>query len=328
MTLVLVSHVAADAAMAARLAKELEADGFDVSGGRPGDPPVSAALEQCDVVVLLVTPDAIASDEMTPTVVRGDERGVPFVPVLLDVRHLDLMTRQPSWRSAIGSASAIEAPREDLDAIVPRLVEGVRTVTSPGVRGAGAPGQRSGRGRVLAVGAAAVALAVAAGVWWATAGGDGDDEAGAGGSTGRSATTSPSATPSATGTPVADSATTPVQSVAGKLRITRVRLVKEFCAGPTAKDCARPQGGNRVVVITVHEWNGGNLPYTEDFAHQMDQAYVQAGDVSAGFTKAKQSFDHSTWEIGYVPVPATAAAGDLLLRWPGNPTLLLHPAGS
>jgi hypothetical protein len=80
-------------------------------------------------------------------------------------------------------------------------------------------------------------------------------------------------------------------------------------------------------VLEVEGWDGQSLPYTEELAHQMDQAYVQSGTTTAGFISGKQSIDHNTWEIAYTSVPPDAASTDLLLRWPGNPTLLLHPAG-
>jgi hypothetical protein len=157
--------------------------------------------------------------------------------------------------------------------------------------------------------------------WWLTAN---DDEGGEGAS---GSTRSTSASPSPTAAVVADSATTPVASVAGSLRIARVRLVQKFCAGRAGQDCALASGDDRIAVLRVTGWDGQSLPYTEEFAHQMDQAYVQAGTQTAGFTKGRQSFDQNSWEIAYVPVPASAAGEDLLLRWPGNPTMLLHPAG-
>lgn len=323
MSSVLISHVAADVEAAAQLADALETSGFEVSAGRPGDLGADAALARSDAIVLLATPDSLASDELTAQVLRGYERGTPFVPVLLGVTHLDLTTKQPAWRSAIGSATAIEVPPEGVAAVAARVVEGVRSVTAPVPRGAREPtrGRRAG----IIAGAAAIVLALILGVaWWASTR-DGDDSTT--GSTNQptgSASASPSPT-APTSAAVVDSATTPVKSEVGDLRIVRVRLVKEFCVGPEGNDCARAKGDNRIVVLKVREWNGGNLPYTEEFARQMDRAYVQAGEQTAGFTKGNQSFDQSTWEIAYIPLPASAVEGEVLLRWPGNPTMLLHP---
>lgn len=327
MTLVLVSHVRADAEAAARLARALEEAGHQAAAQRPGDPDRDSALARCGAVVLLVSREALASEQMTPEVVGASERGLPIVPVLSGVSHLDLATRQPVWRTAIGSATAIEVPPDGLDAVLPRVVEGVRAVTAP-TQGRTAPGGGSRRRTALAGTAVAVVLALAAGVWWAVSR-DGGDEGGApaaGPTTSSSTPASPTASPTAT-VPPADSATTPVASVAGNLRITAVRLVRKFCAGPTDQDCARAEAGTRLVVLTVEGWDGAPLPYTEKFAHQMDQAHVRSGASAAGFTKAQQSPDQSSWEIAYVPVPASAREQDLLLRWPGNPTILLHPAG-
>lgn len=331
-TLVLLDHVSADDDTARRLAEVLEDAGFDVAAGRPGDLDRDAAGARYDVLVLVASPAALESDELTPGVLGAAGRGVPIVPVLAGVGHLDLTTRQPAWRAAIGSATAIEVPPEGVDAIGPRLVDGVRSVAATPAAGPhGAAGARGTRRTALVAGGAVVVLALAAGAWWAVARDDGGDGPATRPTTSASTSASPSgtasATPSATTEPVADSATTPVKSVAGNLRIVRVRLVEKFCAGPTGQDCAVAPSGSRLVVLRVSGWDGQPLPYTEQLAHQMDQAYVRSGTQSAGFTKAKQSPDQNTWDIAYVPVPAAASAEDLLLRWPGNPTLLLHPAG-
>lgn len=323
MSSVLISHVPADVDAAGQLADALEAAGFQVSAGRPGDPGADAALAQSDAIVLLATPDSLASEQLTGEVLRGYERGVPFVPVLLGVTHLDLTTMQPAWRSAIGSATAIEVPPDGVAAVAHRVVEGVRSVTAPTPRGAQEPTGRRRAG--LVAGAAAIVLALVMGIaWWASSR-DGDD-ATSGSPNGPTGTASESPSPTAsTSAAVVDSATTPVKSEVGDLRVVRVRLVKEFCVGPEGKDCARAKGDDRIVVLKVREWNGGNLPYTEEFARQMDRAYVQADEQTAGFTKANQSFDQSTWEIAYIPLPVSAVEGEVLLRWPGNPTMLLHP---
>ena len=322
MSTVLISHVAADVEAAAQLADALEASGFEVSAGRPGDLGADEALAQTDAIVLLATPDSLASEELTAQVLRGYERGTPFVPVLLGVTHLDLTTRQPAWRSAIGSATAIEVPQEGVAAVATRVVEGVRSVTTPVPRGAREP-TRGRRAGIIAAAAAIVLALIAGVVWWASSR-DGEETTGSTNRPTASASASPSPT-APTPAAVVDSATTPVKSEVGDLRIVRVRLVKEFCVGPEGNDCARAKGDNRIVVLKVREWNGGNLPYTEEFARQMDRAYVQAGEQTAGFTKGNQSFDQSTWEIAYIPLPASAVEGEVLLRWPGNPTMLLHP---
>jgi hypothetical protein len=323
MARVFVSHVASDAEAAGRVAAALEEAGHEVAVGRPDEPDRAAAVSRCDAVVLLATPAAVASPELTTEVVAASERSVPIVPVLAGVSHLDLTTRQPAWRSAIGAATAVEVPPEGLEAILPRVVAGVASVTAGSPVGAGAGGGSGRRTVALVAGLVAVVLALAGGAWWAIARDDGKTGAGAG--VGPTASTSATPSPSATSTPVADSATTPVKSVAGNLRITRVRLLEKFCAGQSGEDCAVAPSGDRLVVLRVTGWDGQSLPYTEELAHQMDQAYVQSGDRSAGFTKAKQSFDQNSWEIAYVAVPASTR--DLLLRWPGNPTLQLHPSG-
>jgi hypothetical protein len=230
MTLVLLSHVAADDEVVGKLASALDEAGQQVAAGRPGDPDAASALARCGAVVLVVSPAALASEELTGEVLAAGERGVPIVPVLAGVSHLDLATQQPAWRTAIGSATAIEVPPEGLDAIVPRVVEGVRSVTETAPRRAAGAGARGGRRTAaLAAGAVAVALVLAAAIWWAV-GRDGGDEGGApaaGPATSATTATSPTPSPTATAsTPPADSATTAVTSVAGKLRIVGVRVVE------------------------------------------------------------------------------------------------------
>lgn len=310
---VFISHVEADSVAAGQLTEALVAAGLGVE----------ADLHHARAVVVLVSEPALGSARVSREIEAAHARGTPFVPVLVGLTHLDLATRTPEWRAALGTATSIEVPPEGVPAIAARVVDGVRSLLAPPAR---SPGRAGRRGLVAAVLAVVVVLA-GAGVAWALTRGGGEDDPGSSltPAPGLSAPGSkiPRSTGSVTPGPVADSATTALTTVAGDLRINRTRFTSEFC--PTNGDCARTTGTDRLVVLRVTEWSGRDLPYTEDFARQMDSAYVRAGDARATFVNAQQDPGHGSWDIVYTALPVSALSGQVEIVWPGSPTLVLHP---
>jgi hypothetical protein len=287
-TEVFVSHVAADAEVAGRLADALDAAGLSAWGGRAGDGDPDVALDGCTVFVLLASPDALGSARMTDEVVRAHENGTAFVPVLAGISPLELSTRQPAWRTAIGSATAIDVPPEGVDAITPRVLAGVRALTAPAPRRP--PEGRSARAGLVG-GIAVVVLALAAAlVWWLVGRGGGDDP-------------SDRAGPDATGSPspVADSLTTPLTTVVGDLVIMQTALTTEFCA--VGDDCVRTTGTDRLVVLTLRDPTWRKLDFTAEFADQMGDSYVQSGDLKAPYALAWQDVVSGIWGVAYKSVP-------------------------
>lgn len=315
---VFVSHVDADSVAAHQLAEALEAAGFHAWAGRPGDGDAGEALAASKVVVLLASSEALGSARMTEQVVAAYERGKAFVPVLTGISHLELSARQPDWRTALGSATAIDVPPDGVPAIAARVVAGVRAVSAPPPRRAGSRRGARRRGLLVAVALVVVAL-VAASVWWAVVRDSGTGDGTPGADSSSTSGTGPSVTPSS----VADSTTTPLKTVAGDLLVMQAALTKRFCA--VEPDCVEATGDDRLVVVSLRDPSWRKLDFTPEFSSQMAQSYVEYGDRKATYALAWQDAISGIWDVAYTSLPGSALSGDVRIVWPGNPPLALHP---
>jgi hypothetical protein len=310
---VFVSHADADSAVAAELGDALDAAGLPAWAGRPADTGSEHALEACKVVVLVGSPAALESARMNEEVLRAYGRGLPFVPVLTGISHLELIEGQPTWRTAIGAATSTAIPADGVPAIAPRVVAGVRELLAPPPRSP--KGRSSGRGLAVAVGA--VLLVLAAGLAWWLLGRDGSEPADANDSAG--------ASPSAAQTTgyAADSMTTFLKTSVGDLQIDGVVLGTEFCA--EEGDCVRTSGDDRLVILMLRDPGWRRLDFTSEFADQLGASYVQYDDRKAAYASAWQDQLSGIWSVAYSSLPASALTGPVTMVWPGSPTLLLHP---
>lgn len=131
---IFISYVEEDGELAARIADALEGEGYvtwyyqrDSLPGTDYLKVTGEAIESCQAVVLLISPQALdKANQVTKEVVRGHECGKQFVPILRGVSHAEFQKRQPGWRQALGAASSIAVPAEGVPAILPRLVGGLR----------------------------------------------------------------------------------------------------------------------------------------------------------------------------------------------------------
>jgi len=134
---VFISHVEADRELAIEIATCLEAAGFRTwYYERDSDPgpsyliQVHHAIEKCAAVVLLISPNSIRSHQMTKEVVRANDLGKPFIPVLSNISHAEFQERQPEWSIAIGAAASIPVSPTDVSGIMPRIVRGIAALQS------------------------------------------------------------------------------------------------------------------------------------------------------------------------------------------------------
>ena len=132
---VFISHVEEDASIALEIARGLEAVGYttwyyerDSVVGPLYLLQIGQAIEQSRAVVLIISPDSLASNQVTSEVVRAHESGKPFLPVLRDITHPQFQQRQPVWRQAVGASVAINLPPEGVTVILPRLIDGLRAL--------------------------------------------------------------------------------------------------------------------------------------------------------------------------------------------------------
>ena len=128
-----ISHIEEDENLAQRIAEYVEKRGYRAwYYERDSVPGVSyliqtgQAIENAGAVLLIVSPVALGSYQITKEIVRAHEAGKPFIPVLLDISHRELQIRQPEWREALGAAASIRIPSEGLAAVLPRIVAGLQ----------------------------------------------------------------------------------------------------------------------------------------------------------------------------------------------------------
>ena len=127
-----ISHVKEDSRTAVALAADLERQGYTCwCYERDSVPGVSyllqtkQAVEQSEAFVVLISRASLASHQMTKEIVRAHESEKPFVPILLDLTHVEFQQRQPEWREAIGAATSIRADEEGTEKILPRVIAGL-----------------------------------------------------------------------------------------------------------------------------------------------------------------------------------------------------------
>jgi len=129
---IFISHVEEDANAALRIADGLEEGGYPTwcyeRDALPGPSyllQTARQVEESAAVVLLISANSLGSNQVTAEVVRAHESGRPFVPVLIGLSHVEFAARQPEWREALGSATSIVLPPSGVDAIVPRIRQGL-----------------------------------------------------------------------------------------------------------------------------------------------------------------------------------------------------------
>jgi hypothetical protein len=134
---IFLSHVESDFSVMEEIAWGLEAAGYgtwyferDVLPGTSYLIQITRAIESCDAIVLLVSPAALSSDQVTKEVVGAFERRIPFIPVLTGITPPELKERQPEWRHALGGTAMLVVGEEGLSSCLPRIVEGLTCFSS------------------------------------------------------------------------------------------------------------------------------------------------------------------------------------------------------
>jgi TIR domain-containing protein len=130
---IFISHVEEDEGIALDIARELEAAGYRTwYYERDADPGLSYlvqihhAIERCSAIVIVITPAAVRSHQMTVEVVRGHESGKAFLPVRSGISHAEFQQNQQEWGMALGAAASLTIPPEGAVAVVPRLIRGLQ----------------------------------------------------------------------------------------------------------------------------------------------------------------------------------------------------------
>lgn len=129
---IFVSYTEADGVAARRIAEELERRGYrtwyyqrDVPSGQDYLDRVSAALDECGVVMPIISRRSLESHQVYKELAFAHDLDRPFVPVLIDVDYRELQREHRRWALMLGPPVAfrMNAPDQPLD--VKPLVAGL-----------------------------------------------------------------------------------------------------------------------------------------------------------------------------------------------------------
>lgn len=361
---IFISHVEEDADLAIRIVDGLHAAGYSTwcyeQDAVPGPSyllQTARQVEAAQAVVLLISPDSLGSHQVTAEVIRAHESGRPFIPVLVGISHVEFAARQPEWREALGSATSIALPDGDVGRILPRIVNGLRSlgITPEGGPGSGdlgtgalppliatapplpppaPPGtRRPAGGRLpLLIGAAVVVVLVAlviAVVTWGSGGGR--DDLAAPDATGQAApgaddqagepTTAPDPEDLAAATDV------PLTTPLGELTLLGADLTQEACP-PYSSDPADclplPTGSDRYLVLRITAGDAAILGLTDDFIDEFHESWTSYGyDGRADPYSVSLDSEDEEIQLVYAVMPATAGESPIVWSWPENDPLRL-----
>lgn len=130
---VFLSHIEKDLPIMQEISEGLEAAGYrtwyferDVVAGTSYLIQITQALENCAAIVLIASPNACGSDQVTKEVVGAFERRKLFFPVLINMKPPELKECQPEWRHALGGTAMIVVGPEGLASAISRIIEGLK----------------------------------------------------------------------------------------------------------------------------------------------------------------------------------------------------------
>jgi len=127
-----ISHVEEDYDLVVTLAGELEAAGYstwyyerDSAAGPSYLLQTREAIMSAQAVLLVISKDALSSNQVTKEIVRAHEGDKPIVPLLHGISDSEYKRRQPEWEAAIGAATSLPIPSGGLEPFLPRLLSGL-----------------------------------------------------------------------------------------------------------------------------------------------------------------------------------------------------------
>jgi len=132
---IFISYVEEDSSIARQIASALEAKDYGTwyyeRDSLPGPAYLAQmgdAIEQSQAVVLIISPQAVGSNQVTTEVVRAHEGNKPFIPLLKGISHAEFQARVPVWRQALAASTSIEVTEENIEYVAGRIIEGLEAM--------------------------------------------------------------------------------------------------------------------------------------------------------------------------------------------------------
>ena len=133
MAQIFISHAEEDARSCIEIARGLEAIGYSTwyfeAHNLPGVSYIDQILEaikQARAVVVILSPSALASQQIDIEIVHAHETGKVFVPLLRALTHEEFRVDRPNWAMIMGATVTLPLPVDNQGQIVPQLAAGLR----------------------------------------------------------------------------------------------------------------------------------------------------------------------------------------------------------
>jgi TIR domain/FHA domain len=112
---VFISHASEDAVVALQLARGLHQAGYfswcyelDSIPGTPHTQQTLRAIERCEALLLLVSPNCLHSHEMTVELTRAQDLNRTVIPLLYRISHEQLMIGRAEWGQRLNSSACLD----------------------------------------------------------------------------------------------------------------------------------------------------------------------------------------------------------------------------
>ncbi|MBI3965746.1 MAG: AAA family ATPase [Chloroflexi bacterium] len=133
---IFISYVEEDADVVEPLARGLTEAGYSCWYYQRSSVPgasylqqISDALSQAEVVLLVLSPQTLESHQVDKEISFAHECNKPFLPITHNLAWGDFQQRRPTWRLAVGTSVAIALPRDGVSALLPRVIEGLQSLS-------------------------------------------------------------------------------------------------------------------------------------------------------------------------------------------------------
>jgi chromosome segregation ATPase len=129
---IFISYIEEEESIAKEIACALEEAGYSVwyyeRDSYPGTAylyQVNRAIERCQVVLALISPESVKSPQVEDEINWARERRKRFVPVLRGMSWNSFEANPPEWRMALGTTAGVMIPERGVSAILPRILKGL-----------------------------------------------------------------------------------------------------------------------------------------------------------------------------------------------------------
>lgn len=132
---IFMSHVEEDYYIVATIAEMLEAEGYTTwyyeEHSLPGPDylvQVEKAINDAEAFLYVISLRSLGSHEVRKEVIQAHRRDKHFIPVLVDLTNNEFQQRQPELYYALGAATSVRIPENGIQAIIPRIIEGLKAL--------------------------------------------------------------------------------------------------------------------------------------------------------------------------------------------------------